>query len=167
MSESKEGFTIEALMPGDLIFSTTEGVVSQAIKLGTDSRFSHASIYCRDGVILEANDDGVGPRRIVPIGLDKSGRLLGLPYPDWVSCVVLRQGRQDKAMSWEDAISASLREHVGLDFPPLSRMIAAAPARARLIGRPFAWLLDVWEWIRNREPMAHDAWCSRLQCPEW
>lgn len=162
MAHVREGFRMLALAPGDLIFSTTAEAVSAAIKRGTNSRFSHASIYFRDGVILEANDDGVGPRKVSPIGLDADKNFLGLPYSNWEGCVVMRLPEKAEQIPWERAISLSLRDHVGLDFPSFARMVSAAPTKVRLLARPFALLLDTWDWIRNREPMASDAWCSRL-----
>lgn len=162
MSERAEGLRIGSLQAGDLIFSTTDGLVSRAIRAGTGSKFSHASIYFRDGVILEANDDGVGPRRISPAAVDARGALVGLPYEDWSYCEILRHGGPQDPQSWEEAIGVAMRGQIGFDFPPLNRMALGAPRLMRLLARPIAGIVDVLDWLRNREPVAYDSWCSRL-----
>jgi hypothetical protein len=162
VSESFKGLLIDSLQSGDLIFSTTEDSASSAIRLATGGAFSHAAIYFRDGVIIEANDNGVYPRRISPRGLDAAERIVGVPYDDWSDCAVLRSSNSDPEESWARAITVALREHVGMDFPPLSRIARAARRPARVLVRPVAWILDLLDLTRGREPLAYDAWCSKL-----
>jgi hypothetical protein len=149
------------LRAGDLIFSSTDGTISRAIRIATVSKFSHASIYYRDGVIFESNDDGVRPRRIALETETPSGSLGGLPYDSWSTLVVLRLNTVTSAR-WEAAIDAALDTLVGLDYPPLHVMTQGGPPLARFFFTPLAALLDAVEWVRNREPMAAGPWCSRL-----
>lgn len=50
---------IEALEPGDIIISTTNQIISKAIKIATDSEISHSAVYVGDGNVIEAVSDGV------------------------------------------------------------------------------------------------------------
>ena len=47
------------LKPADILLSTGAASVSAAIRFGTGSRFSHASLYVGDGEIIEAIGEGV------------------------------------------------------------------------------------------------------------
>jgi uncharacterized protein YycO len=51
--------TVNDLRPADILLSTGDATVSAAIRAGTGSRFSHASIYVGDSEIIEAIDPGV------------------------------------------------------------------------------------------------------------
>lgn len=152
---------IDRLRPGDILFSTTAGKFSELIKAATASRFSHASIYVGDGIIVEANDDGVAPRAIVPTSLGAHGGVAGLPYDDWLSVAVLRLTRYD-AEEWKSVITATLREHLGLDYPKVYAITQGESLTKRLMLAPVAKLYDAYEWLQNKEPVAYDAWCSRL-----
>src|SRR5687768_13598587 len=99
MADESSHICVELLRSGDLILSTTDGIVSNAIRSGTGSTFSHASIYFRDGVIIESNDDGVRPRRFYICGVDTQGRLVGLPYENWAGCKILRFDRHSPESS--------------------------------------------------------------------
>ncbi|WP_162989560.1 hypothetical protein [Comamonas sp. lk] len=152
---------VSVLRTGDIIFSTTSDLVSNAIKKFTGSRFSHASIYIREGVIVESNDDGVLPRRIELAGLDADQRLLGLPYPNWRNVVVLRTTRYEES-DWAGEIERSLRDHVGMDYPPPSQVTKAGPLLARIATYFPLKLYETIQWLRNREAIAYEAWCSML-----
>jgi hypothetical protein len=151
-----------ALRPGDLLFSSTPGLVSQGIRTATGSSFSHASIYYGSGVILEANDKGVGPTRIRPGSLAPSGGVAGLPYDDWTTVSVLRHARYSDPSSWQVAMRTALRESVGYDFPPMSVMAEGSKSFLGFLGRPIGLVMDLVERLQNRAPIAWDAWCSRL-----
>jgi hypothetical protein len=152
---------IDTLQTGDLIFSTTNDPVSNAIKASTKSRYSHASIYFRRGVVIESNDDGVLPRKIDAVGVNSSGLILGLPYANWTNISVLRHPHYE-AEEWSFAIERALRAHIGLDYPPPSEVIRGGPFLARILLYPIAKLYEAIQWLRNRETLAHDAWCSKL-----
>lgn len=47
------------LRPADILLSTGDASVSGAIRFGTGSRFSHASLYSGNGEIIEAIGEGV------------------------------------------------------------------------------------------------------------
>lgn len=50
---------LEALQPGDIILSTTDGFVSKAIQRMSKSPVSHSIIYIGNGQVVEAIGDGV------------------------------------------------------------------------------------------------------------
>jgi hypothetical protein len=151
-----------ALRPGDLLLSSTPGVVSKGIRVATASNFSHASIYYGSGVILEANDKGVGPTRIRPNALAPSGGIAGLPYDDWTTVIVLRHAGHSNSSSWQVAMRTALRESVGYDFPPMTVMAEGSRSLLGFLSRPIALVMDMVERLQNRAPIAWDAWCSRL-----
>lgn len=47
------------LKPADILLSTGDAKVSAAIRIGTGSRYSHASLYAGNGEIIEAIGEGV------------------------------------------------------------------------------------------------------------
>ena len=51
--------SVGQLQVGDIILSTSEGSVSTAVRVGTNSKFSHARIYIGDSEIIEAIDPEV------------------------------------------------------------------------------------------------------------
>lgn len=70
-----------ALEPGDIIVSTTNNEVSQAIRIGTWSRYSHSSLYIGNGNIVDATGPGV---RVRPLAdqLSSATAVGVLRYPD-------------------------------------------------------------------------------------
>ncbi|RYG34273.1 hypothetical protein EON81_15965, partial [bacterium] len=50
--------SVNQLQPGDIILETGNSVLSQAIRLGTWSHYSHAAIYIGDGRVVEALASG-------------------------------------------------------------------------------------------------------------
>jgi hypothetical protein len=157
----KNYLVLDELRTGDIIFSTTNDVISNAIKTATSSQYSHSSIYIRPGIIIESNDDGVLPRRVQPLGVNTQGQLLGLPYDNWINVQVLRFPLFSEE-EWAFSIERTLREHVGLDYPPPSQVMRGGPLGARIAAFPFAKVYELIQWIKNRETVAHDAWCSKL-----
>src|SRR5882724_2118995 len=53
---------VEALRPGDVIFSTERHWISYGIRLFDRSSFSHAALYLGDGTYAEAESGGVRVR---------------------------------------------------------------------------------------------------------
>ncbi len=51
--------SISSLKPADILLSTGSGAVSNVIRKGTGSRFSHAALYIGNGNIIEAIGTGV------------------------------------------------------------------------------------------------------------
>jgi hypothetical protein len=152
---------IGALKLGDVILSSTEHLVSTLIKDITSSAYSHASIYLGDGVIFESNDDGVRPRPIQMLRQTENGRVVGAPYADWTTVVVLRRDDVPEA-NWQRAIHKIVKEQIGNDYPPLAVVGDSADglkANALSLG---ARVYDTLQWLSNKDPSAHEAWCSRL-----
>ncbi|UTV99864.1 hypothetical protein KDW99_01560 [Marinomonas rhizomae] len=51
--------SVGQLQVGDIILSTSEGSVSSTVRVGTNSKFSHARIYIGDSEVIEAIDPRV------------------------------------------------------------------------------------------------------------
>lgn len=51
--------TQDALMPADVIVSTTDARISRTIRWATSSPVSHASVYIGNGELIEASGEGV------------------------------------------------------------------------------------------------------------
>ena len=64
MPQAGKLLNLDALKTGDIIFSTTAGATSKAIKTATASAFSHACVYFSDGIVIESSGEGVKPRRV-------------------------------------------------------------------------------------------------------
>ena len=152
---------LDALKTGDIIFSTTAGATSKAIKTATASAFSHACVYFSDGIVIESSGEGVKPRRVSITGMNQAGGLLGLPHDDWESVTVLRHPRYPES-DWAREVTQTLGDHVGLDYPPLSEVTKGAPWLARIFSYPVFKLFELVQWLRNREALAYEAWCSKL-----
>ena len=159
--EAIQLLNLAELRTGDIIFSTTNDPVSNAIKRMTRSKFSHASIYFREGIIIESNDDGVLPKSIEPMAISSGSQLLGLPYENWISIRVLRHPSYTE-QEWAREIVKALSNDVGLDYPPPSALANAGTTTQRAFSYPLVKLYGFAQWLRNSEAVASRAWCSKL-----
>lgn len=55
---------LDALRPADIIVSTTDAAISQAIRAASGSSVSHAILYAGQGKVVEAIGEGVVERRL-------------------------------------------------------------------------------------------------------
>jgi V8-like Glu-specific endopeptidase/N-acetyl-anhydromuramyl-L-alanine amidase AmpD/cell wall-associated NlpC family hydrolase len=69
----------DALLPADIIVSTTRHPVSYAIRAGTISQVSHAMLYAGDGKVIEAVGEGV---REIPLAQAIDDAILAVAYRD-------------------------------------------------------------------------------------
>ena len=63
----KKLIKIDQLKQEDIILSTTTEPISKAVKIGTNSKYSHARLYDRDGFVIEAVDPIVGRPRLATV----------------------------------------------------------------------------------------------------
>lgn len=77
------GFAVqpEALQPGDIVLSSTNGISSLGIRLLTLSPVSHASLYVGDGQIAEAVTEGIR-RRGMPQLLQEESTVVAFRHPE-------------------------------------------------------------------------------------
>ena len=61
----KKLIKIDQLKQADIILSTTTEPISKAVKIGTNSKYSHARLYDRDGFVIEAVDPIVFRRQLL------------------------------------------------------------------------------------------------------
>jgi permuted papain-like amidase YaeF/Yiix C92 family enzyme len=74
-----------ALLPGDIILSTSTGFVSWLIRVSTGSVISHAALHIGHGIAIEANDPGVVQTFLPAIGYAHASRLVVKRMPDLTS----------------------------------------------------------------------------------
>lgn len=154
---------IATLCPGDLLFSTTRGAVSSLIRSASGSKFSHVSIYCGRGVILESNDRGVQPRRIILRGAESdSGEMVGVPYDDWSLIAVVRAATPPTELQVELCLKSAAGVYLGLDYPSMMKLGWAAKWPQRILTAPLGFILSLWELLTRGPVLAPGIWCSQL-----
>ncbi|TJW51973.1 MAG: hypothetical protein E5X65_20810 [Mesorhizobium sp.] len=72
----------DALLPGDVILSTSTGHVSWLIRAATSSSVSHAALHIGCGVAIEANDPGVVQVFLPSLAHDDTTKLVVKRMPD-------------------------------------------------------------------------------------
>jgi hypothetical protein len=92
------------LMPGDIILTTTTGMLSKGIRLATQSDISHAMVYVEDRSVIDATGEGVHSRN--------TQRLI---FADECSVHVLRL-RTGISRSELDEVVLFMRAHVGVEY---------------------------------------------------
>lgn len=108
------------LMPGDIILTTTTGLLSKGIRLATQSDISHAMVYVGDRSVIDATGEGVHARN--------TQRLL---FEDECSVHALRL-RTGISRSELDEVALFMRGQVGVEY-------SSKEAVMTVLGGPRTW----------------------------
>jgi len=156
-----------ALLPGDILLTADDALVSAAIRAGTGGPFSHAALIMSMTFRLEAAGDGTGYTpmffdRVEQLYEPRRGRFLHrLPAATRGALVLRKPGFADVAPDLTPLLMTLSRPFLWKEYPELARTAAVFKARTagRLVFEPFLRLLDR---VLHNTPTNPGEFCSSL-----
>lgn len=93
-----------ALLPGDIILTTTTATTSKTIRIATQSDISHALIYAEDYSVIDATGEGVHSRNTQRLHFDEGCSVYALRLRSPITSAQL------------EAVLAFVRSHIGAEY---------------------------------------------------